>query len=71
MKYFKGTTTQISSCIAAKAKFALNITNKKPTNTKTCSYSYWCKVIEDYSLQHNLSAKIAEAAKNQFKSLTK
>jgi|TARA_B110000908_G_C9976714_1_gene323636 hypothetical protein len=35
MDYFKGTKTQIAPCIAAKAKFALNLTKKKPSNSKT------------------------------------
>lgn len=69
MDYFKGTKTQISPCIAAKAKFALNLTKKKPSNTKTCSYDYWSKVIETFSSQNNLSGKTAEEAKNKFKSL--
>jgi hypothetical protein len=38
MNYFKGTKTQISPFIAAKAKYALNLTLNKPTNTKTCSF---------------------------------
>ncbi len=71
MDYFKGTKTQISPCIAAKAKFALNLTKKKPNNTKTCSYDYWCNVIETFSSQNNLSDKTAEEAKNKFKSLIK
>jgi hypothetical protein len=71
MDYFKGGKTQISPCIAAKAKFALNLTKKKPSNTKTCSYDYWCKVIETFSSQNNLSIKTAEEAKNKFKSLIK
>lgn len=71
MDYFKGTKTQISPCIAAKAKFALNLTEKNPVNTKPCSYDYWCKVIETFSSQKNLSAKAAEEAENQFKSLIK
>lgn len=71
MEYFKSTTAQISPCIAAKAKFALNLTKKKPSNTKTCSYEYWCNVIETFSSQNNLSGKTAEEAKNKFKSLIK
>ena len=71
MDYFKETKTQISPCIAAKAKFALNLTKKKPSNTKTCSYDYWCNVIETFSSQNNLSGKAAEKAKKQFKSLIK
>ena len=71
MDYIKGTKTQISPCIAAKAKFALNLTKKKPSNTKTCSYDYWCKVIETFASQNNLSDNTAEEAKNKFKSLIK
>ena len=71
MDYFKGTKTQISPCIVAKAKFALNLTKKKPSNTKTCSYDYWCNVIENFSSQNYLSGKTAEEAKNKFKSLIK
>lgn len=71
MDYFKGTKTQISPCIAAKAKFALILTKKKPSNTKTCSYDYWCNVIETFASQNNLSSKTAEEAKNKFKSLIK
>jgi len=71
MDYFQGTKTQISPCIAAKAKFALNLTQNKPTNTKTCSYDYWCNVIETFAHQNNLADKTAEQAKNKFKSLIK
>ena len=69
--YFKGTKTQIAPCIAAKAKFALNLTKKKPSNSKTCSYDYWCSVIETFSSQNKFSGKTAEEAKNKFKSLLK
>jgi hypothetical protein len=71
MDYFKETKTQISPCIAAKAKFALNLTKKKPSNTKTCSYDYWCNVIETFSSKNNLSGKTAEEVKNKFKFLIK
>ena len=71
MDHFKGTKTQISPCIAAKAKFALNLTKIKPNNTKSCSYDYWCNVIETFASHNNLSSKAAEEAKNKFKSLIK
>jgi hypothetical protein len=71
MEYFQGTKIQISPCIAAKAKFALKITTKKPANTKKCSYTYWCKVIDTYFSNNHLSAKIAQAAKNEYKRLIK
>ena len=71
MDYFKGTNTQMSPCIAAKVKFALNLTKKKTSNTKTCSYDYWFKVIETFAAINNLSSKTVEAAKNKFKSLNK
>jgi hypothetical protein len=71
MDYFKGTKILISPCIPANAKFALNLTKKKPNNIKTCSYNYWCKVIETFSFKNNLSGKTTEEAKNKFKSLIK
>ena len=71
MDYFKGTKIQISPCIAAKAKFALKLAKKKPTNTKTCSADYWSKVIETFSYENNLPSNITEEAKNKFKSLIK
>ena len=71
MDYFKGTKTQISPCIAAQAKFALNLTKKKPTNTKKCSHIYWCRVIKTFSSRNNLSVKAAEKGEKQFKFLIK
>lgn len=71
MEYFIVTKTQISPCIAAKVKFALNLSNKKPKNTKTCSYDYWCKVIETLYIKNNLSGNPIEIAKNKFKTLIK
>ena len=71
MDYFKGTKTQISPCIAAKVKFALNLTKKKPTNTKKCSHIYWYRVIKAFSSRNNLSVKAAEKGEKQFKFLIK
>ena len=71
IKYFKGTKIQISPCIAAKAKFVLNLSHKKPINTKKCSLSYWNKVIDTFSCHVNLSTIEIKEAKNQFKNLIK
>lgn len=71
MDYFKGTKIQISPCIASKAKFTLNLKMKKPFNTKTCSYDYWCRVIEYFSIENNLTNSISEEAKSKYKSLIK
>lgn len=71
MDYFKGKKTQISPCIASKAKFALNITKGKPSNSKTCSYGYWCRVIETFAFKNYLKDKPVYEAKNKFKSLIK
>ena len=68
MEYFKGTITQISPCIVAKAKYALNIKTKKPGNKKSCSYEYWCRVIDTLSSSYKISNKISEEAKMNFKS---
>ena len=69
--YFKGTKTQILPCIGAKAKFTLNLTKRKPSNTKTCSFDYWCKVIETFASKNNLKDKTVKEAKKNFKSLIK
>ena len=71
MDYFKGTKIQISTCIASKAKFALNLKQNKPTNTKTCSYDYWSKVIETFASQNNFKDKTVDEAKNNFNSSNK
>jgi len=68
MDYFIGTTTQISPCIVAKAKYALKIKTKKPGNKKPCSYEYWCRVIDTLSSSYKISNKISEEAKMNFKS---
>lgn len=71
MSYFIGTKTQISPCIAAKVKYALNISNRKPSNTKKCSRTYWVKAIETFSQEQNISIKIKEEAYNKYYSLIK
>jgi hypothetical protein len=71
MDYFRGTKKQISPCIVSKAKYALNLKKNKPFNTKICSYEYWCKVIDTFSLKNNLTSKNTQEAKNKFKSLIK
>ena len=68
MDYFEGKKTQISPCIVAKAKYALNIKTKKPGNIKSCSYEYWCKVIDTLSTSYNISNKISDEAKMNFQS---
>ena len=37
---------QIAPCIAAKARFALGITLRKPSNVKPCSENYWQRAID-------------------------
>ncbi len=69
MDYFKDTKTQISPCIAAKAKYALKLSNKKSNNLKKCTYEYWCKVIDTFISQNSLSNEVSQNAKNQFKNL--
>ena len=66
---FKGTTKQISPCIAAKAKYALNLSQTKPRNNKRCSFKYWVDVIETIASLNNLSLSKIESAKNKFKFL--
>jgi hypothetical protein len=58
MLTFNETGRQISPCIAAKARFALNNKRNEPKNEKRCSKDYWKNVIEtlcknDPSLEQN------------------
>jgi hypothetical protein len=69
MDYFHDTKIQISPCIAAKAKFALNLSKKKPLNTKKCSQSYWNEVIQTFSIKNKISEKDIEKAKSQYQKL--
>ena len=69
MDYFTGTKKQISPCIASKAKYALRLKNKKPTNIKMCCLDYWKKVVDNLSFQYNISDAIKTEAVNQFKFL--
>ena len=71
MKFFKGTKTQISPCILSKARYALRLKEGRPINTKTCSYTYWCKVLETLTNQNNLSVKTLKEAKQLFNVLIK
>jgi len=71
MDYFIGTTSQISPCIVAKAKYSLKIKTKKPGNKKSCTYNYWCRVIDTLSSSYNILNKISEEAKINFQSLIK
>jgi hypothetical protein len=34
---------QLAPCIVSKARYALGIKHKKPTNLKECSKDYWIK----------------------------
>lgn len=67
MVYFHGTKTQISPCILSKARYALKLTLKKPSNTKTCSLDYWCKTIDTLSKQKKLNSIFTQSVKNDFK----
>lgn len=71
MDYFHDTKIQISPCIAAKVKFALNLSKKSPLNTKKCSQSYWNRVIQTFPFKNKIPAKDIEEAKSQFSKLIK
>lgn len=66
MDYFMDTKTQIAPCIASKARFALGIAHKEPSNNKTCSYNYWSKVITSLASEKSISSEMAEEAKEKF-----
>ena len=46
MLKFNNTSKQISPCIVAKARFALDNQRNQPTNQKRCSKEYWDNVID-------------------------
>ena len=49
MLMFHNTQTQISPCIASKARYAINLKNIQPENTKKCFFQYWERVIDTYA----------------------
>jgi hypothetical protein len=69
MNFSKGTTIQISPCIVAQARFKLRLSTKSPSNTKRCSYDYWCRVIDNLALKHNLSVVLVDQAKQHYRIL--
>jgi hypothetical protein len=52
-KLFKNNGSEISPCILAKVKFALDITQKKPKNNKVCSDKYWNEVLKIVADKYN------------------
>ena len=46
MLVFKDSKKQISPCIAAKVRYALNPTRIRPKNNKRCSQLYWKRVVD-------------------------
>ena len=69
MHYFNGTRVQISPCIIAKARFELGLNNKISQNKKRCSFKYWCRVIDNLALKHNLSLVFVDQAKQHYRIL--
>lgn len=57
MAYLDKNGTKLSSCIVAKARYALGITSQKPNNDKTCSAHYWERVIEVVGIHHEIPTK--------------
>ena len=54
---------QVSPCIYAKARFALGLTQRLPTNKKTCSQRYWIWVVEHLGKEKKCTQSVIEAAK--------
>lgn len=63
------TGKQISPCIAAKARYALNNERNKPTNQKRCSKDYWNKVIETLCEKDPSLGQNKEKANNDYNNL--
>lgn len=71
MKYYTDTGKQISPCILSKARFALNLTAKRPVNNKTCSFSYWKSVIDTLVKQKRLTIKTKLQASKRYNDIIK
>jgi len=52
--------TQISPCIASKAKYALGIKTKIPSNKKNCSVYYWQRTINRIAELNNKNPKVTK-----------
>lgn len=68
MLVFYDNQRQISPCIAAKARYALNLTTNMPDNKKICTYRYWQRVIETLSRINNIPENIKQKATSKFSS---
>ncbi len=53
---------KISTCIVAKAKYALLLTGRKPSNTESCSREYWIKVVTCIGQQRNYQSEDIQKA---------
>ncbi len=52
---FNQTDIHISPCIVSKARYALDLKNEQPRNSKRCTLAYWKRVIETISVQHRIN----------------
>lgn len=71
MLVFNDTQKQISPCIAAKARYALDPSRVRPINKKTCSLNYWNRVIETICQNNPSFEKRKSQAKEMFNELIK
>ena len=59
---------QLSPCIIAKVKHALNLVDKKPINKKTCSEEYWHNTVIIVAEKYHVKSKSQiEKAKQSMK----
>jgi hypothetical protein len=69
MLTFNDTGKQISPCIAAKARYALDNQRNQPANQKRCSQIYWNKVIDTLCENNpilNINIENAKEMYNQY-----
>ncbi|TGE04601.1 hypothetical protein [Hymenobacter fodinae] len=56
---------QLKPCIMAKARHALGVTDKQPTNRTRCGEDYWAMTVRAMAAHHGVTseATISEATK--------
>ena len=64
--YYRENGSQISPCIITKARYALGVTNRIPTNQKKCSLNYWEEVVEIIGTSYNIKLLTITRAKGQY-----
>lgn len=54
MAFFDQNGNQLSPCICSKVRFALELNETMPRNSKVCSINYWDRVVREMARQNNI-----------------